>query len=159
MILSLSISCLESKPKFIRHHRYLHRFVLKLKAWFCVFGSISVVVYALQGSNAVPPNNMTPCGDAQLLWYSLVFCRVWVSCQEPSSGLKVTQYFCRPLINPPPHVTNPVCVWSMKKSRFPSRSGSGGRLQMWLPSKFSSSTDLFFSSEAAVPPVTITTSE
>ena len=78
-----------------------------------LFVSISVVVYALQGSNAVPPNNMTPCGEAQLLWYSLVFCRVWVSCQEPSSGLKVTQYFCRPLWSPPPHVTNPVCVWSM----------------------------------------------
>ena len=146
IILSLSISCLESKPSFIRHHRYLHRFVLKLEAWFrvsiiCQYFSCSVCPARFK-CNATQQHDTLRRGPAAMVLSRLL----------------------KGVGPPPPHVTNPVCVWSMKKSAFPARSrsthefGSAGRLQMWLPSMFSSSTDLFIPPIAA-PPVTITTSE
>ena len=124
-----------------------------------LFVNISVVNAFLLLPYIMPPNNMTPLGEAQLSCKYLPYFRVCVWCHSPSSSLRVTQvfptYFFRlysSQVSPshhPAHTTSPFCVWDVL------HSGSLGRVQILFPSVPTSSTV----PQSLPPPVTITAME
>ena len=71
--------------------------------------SISEVVWALLPT---PPNNITPCGEAQALWARLPWAKLFDCSQEPM--LVRVWHVVLAVDDPePPHAVSPVWEWEL----------------------------------------------